>query len=169
MTPVADPFMAGVAPRGLQKGRGGFLRSADDAPYVTDPSGEVCTTGDRKGEVRRVKYGSPSNRGREIENDAGLVKYKQRLSFLGIGMSEELREACKDLALLEEGSDEFRHAADLIAVEADRLTRSWLAADRGTHGHLITELADRGVMPTTSFVQDGYALGLNDDIQDAVH
>lgn len=161
MTIIADPFMAGVRPSGLQVGRGGFLRSADDAPYVTDPTGELCKTGDRKGQVRRLKYGSPSNRGREIENDAGLVKYKQRLSFLGVGMSEELREACKDLVLLDEGSDEFKATADLIAVEADKLTRSWLAADRGTHGHLLCERTDRREPITEADIAAGQDLGLD--------
>ena len=44
MTPVADPFMTDTRPTGLQRGRGGFLRSADDAPWVTDPSDEICKT-----------------------------------------------------------------------------------------------------------------------------
>jgi hypothetical protein len=93
--------------------------------------------------VKRLKYGSPSNRGREIENDAGLVKYKQRLSLAGIGLSDELVIACRNLATLAVGSPEFNSTADSIVVKADELTRSSLAADRGTHGHALTEALDR--------------------------
>lgn len=134
--------MAGVKPTGLQIGRGGFLRSADDAPYVSDPTGDLVKSGARAGQVKRVKYGSPSNRGREIENDVGLVKYKQRLSLAGIGMDEALAQACRDLALLPVGSPEFNTTADAIVVAADKITRSSLAAERGTHGHSICEAMD---------------------------
>lgn len=155
-----DPFMAGIRPNGLQRGRGGFLRSADDAPYVSDPSGELVKSGERKGEVKRLKYGSPSNRGREIENDAGLVKYKQRLTLLGIGMEQSLATACSHLADYAIGSPEFNTAADTIVVCADRITRSSLAADRGTHGHLLCELFDRAEELTDDHVRDGVAVGL---------
>ena len=164
---VVDPFMAGVRPSGLQRGRGGFLRSADDAPYVSDPTGAVVASGARKGEVKRLKYGSPSNRGREIENDAGLVKYKQRLSLAGIGMSDELVTACRNLATLAVGSPEFNSTADSIVVKADQLTRSSLAADRGTHGHLLCELWDR-YEDTSEVYKEGEAVGLSGETQTAV-
>lgn len=167
MIAVTDPFMADVRPTGLQKGRGGFLRSADDAPYVTDPSGDTVKTGARHGEVKRIKYGSPSNAGRLVENDAGLVKYKQRLSFLGIGMDTTLAEACRDLVTLETDSAEFRSAADAIAVAADNVTRSWLAADRGSHGHAITERADQQ-RSWADLYEPGLALGLSEATQEAV-
>jgi hypothetical protein len=157
---AADPFMAGVRPTGLQRGRGGFIRNAWDTPYVTDPSGELVKSGERKGEIKRIAYGQPSGAGRLIENESALTKWKQRLSFLGIGMSDELREQCKDLSLLDSESDEFKTAADLIAVEADKLTRSWLAADRGSHGHLLCELQDKTVAPTDEEYAAGEALGL---------
>ncbi len=159
MIAVTDAFMTGQRPSGLQKGRGGFLRSADDAPYVTDLTGDLVKTGDRKGEVKRVKYGSPSGVGRLIENDVGLTKYKQRLTLLGIGMDDGLRDACKALEGLE--GDEFRKAADTIVVEADKLTRSWLAADRGSHGHLICERVDRDETITEDDIAAGHALGLD--------
>jgi hypothetical protein len=172
---TTDVFMQGVRPQGLQKGRGGFLRSTDDSPYVSDPSGELVKTGARRGEVKRLKYGSPSNRGREIENDAGLVKYKQRLSLLGIGMEPSLATACSHLADYVVGSPEFNTAADAIVVCADRLTRSSLAADRGTHGHLLCELWDQnpnrgcGVFCVPrDVVEAGCALGLDEATQGAV-
>ena len=172
MTPVADPFMTDVRPSGLQKGRGGFLRSADDAPYISDPTGALVKSGERQGEVCRLKYGSPSNRGREIENDAGLVKYKQRLTLLGIGMEPSLATACSHLADYTIGSPEFNTAADTIVVCADRLTRSSLAADRGTHGHLLTEMWDRRKGKSLSLnpptIEAGRAVGLDEATQGAV-
>ncbi len=167
MTP-ADPFMANVRPTGHQRGRGGFYRNAWDTPYVTDPAGELVKTGERKGLPRRIAYGQPSGAGRLIENESALTKWKQRLSFLGIGMSDQLREACKDLSLLDSESDEFKTAADLIAVEADKLTRSWLAADRGSHGHALTERYDRNQqLYPPEFVAEGEALGLDKATQHA--
>lgn len=161
MIPVLDPFMAGVKPQGLQRGRGGFLRSADDAPYVSDPMMLLVKSGERKGQVMRRKYGSPSNRGREIENDSGLVKYKQRLSLAGIGMDPSLAERCRELAELPVGSPEFNTMADGIVVAADRLTRSELAADRGTHGHLLCELWDRREDLDRCIIGAGEEVGLD--------
>jgi hypothetical protein len=140
---VVDPFMAAAPITGIQRGRGGFYRSKDGAPYVSDPSGELVKSGTRKGEVKRLKYGSPSGAGTLIENDVGLTKYKQRNGLLGIGMSEELREACKALVDMDYGSEQFARAADMIVIKADELTRSSLAADRGTHGHALCEALDR--------------------------
>lgn len=166
VTVVLDPFMHGVnlRPPGIQRGRGGFLRSADDSPYVSDPLRETVKSGERKGEVKRLKYGSPSGAGRLIENDIGLTKFKQRKALLGIGMSDQLREACKALVDMDPESDEFATCADRIVVDADTLTRSWLAADRGTHGHLICERWDRGE-GRLDIIDAGLALGLTPDTQ----
>lgn len=166
-----DPFMASAPTSGIQRGRGGFLRSKDGAPYVSDPSGTTVASGARRGEVRRLKYGSPSGAGTLIENDVGLTKHKQRNTFLGIGMSEELREACRALVDMDHGSEAFTKAADSIVIEADKLTRSWLAADRGTHGHLLCELWDKSnghLILTPEQAAAGELVGLDAFTQTAV-
>lgn len=158
-------MQAAVAPKeGIQRGRGGFYRSANDTPWVTDPAGTLVASGPRKGLPLRVAYGSPSSRGREIENDVGLTKYKQRLTLLGIGMEQSLATACSHLADLPIGSPEFNTAADTIVVAADRITRSSLWADRGSHGHAVTELWDLGggrCTFTAEFIKAGEALGID--------
>lgn len=161
-------MQAAVAPpSGIQRGRGGFYRSANDTPWVTDPNGAIVGSGPRKGLPLRIAYGSPSSRGREIENDVGLTKFKQRLTLLGIGMEQALAPACSHLADLPIGSPEFNTAADTIVVAADRITRSSLAADRGTHGHLLCERADTTEV-WADIIPDGEHVGLDTSTQDAV-
>ena len=58
----------------IQRGRGGFLRNTQDVPFVTDPTGAVVKSGDRKGQPKRLAYGSPSGRGKQIENAHNLLK-----------------------------------------------------------------------------------------------
>lgn len=132
------------ATEGIQRGRGGFWRNAMDVPYVSDPTGAVVKSGPRKGQVKRLAYGSPSNRGYMIENDAGLVKWKQRRALYGIGLTPELIEQCRHLATLEIDSSEYNSYADGIVVAANQAARTMLAADRGTHGHALAEDFDKG-------------------------
>ena len=119
--------------------RGGFYRRADDAPYVSDPSGALVKSGTRKGLPKRVLYGSPSNRGKLIENSTNLTKWGERRVVLGLGVNRELIDDCSKLALLDIDSDEYKTLADSIVMRAKDAAEANLAADRGTHVHALTE------------------------------
>jgi len=131
-------------PTGLQIGRGGFLRDRKGRPWVTDPTGALVKSGERKGEIKRLMYGSPSNFGKTIENTTNLQKWGERRLALGIGLSlaggdYELLELCHGLARLDVDSDEYKTLADQIVVRSKEIAEANLAANRGTHTHALTE------------------------------
>jgi hypothetical protein len=132
----------GPATTGIQRGRGGFLRSSQDTPYVTDPSGAVVKSGDRKGEPKRLPYGSPSGAGKLIENSKALEKWGERRVVLGLGTDLALIADCAALARLDVDSDEFKDAADRIVMRCKDAADANLAADRGNAIHALTELPD---------------------------
>ena len=115
---VLDPFMAGVRPDGVQRGRNGFYRGINDVPWISDPDGTLTKSGPRKGEVRRIPYGSPSNRGMQIENSTNLTKWGERRTVYGIGRDPALVEACRVVAELDIDSDEYKTAADAVIIAA---------------------------------------------------
>ena len=124
---------------GIQPGRGGFMRGANDVPWITDPNGELTKSGPRKGLPKRVPYGSPSNRGKLIENTTNLVKWGERRVVLGIGADPALVEMCARLTALDVDSDEYKTLADAVIIKAKQAAEANLAAERGTHGHALTE------------------------------
>lgn len=136
--PVATDAFQGND-EGVQRGRGGFYRRADDAPYVSDPSGATVKSGKRKGMPCRVLYGSPSNRGKQIENSTNLTKWGERRVVLGIGTDRALVDDCSRLVALDVDSDEYKTLADSIIIRAKDAAAANLAADRGTHWHALTE------------------------------
>ena len=151
---AADQFQG--RPEGLQRGRGGFLRSANDVPYVSDPSGVVVKSGARKGEVKRLAYSSTSGFGTLIENRGSLEKWSERKAVEGL---------LADPSILARVPDEFT-AADLdrCVVQAKQAARAWLAADRGTHVHTITEHVDTD-REWSHLLADGAALDIDHDTQ----
>lgn len=151
-------------PAGIQPGRGGFMRSADDKPYVSDPTGATVKSGPRKGEVKRLAYGSPSNRGKQIENTTNLVKWGERRVVLGIGADPELLAMCGQLVGLDIDSDEYKTLADSIIIRAKDAAEANLAAERGTHGHALTEDSDDGRDWLTR-AEAGEVLGLDAAVQ----
>lgn len=128
----------------LQRGRGGFLRNGQDTPYVTDPTGATVKSGPRKGEPKRLAYGSPSGFGKQIESTYNLQKWGERQAMLGVGIDLALIADCHALTQFEAGSDEFKAAADKVVLRAKGAARTNLAADRGTHAHALAEDSDEG-------------------------
>jgi hypothetical protein len=161
----------GPATTGIQRGRGGFMRSSQDTPYVTDPSGAVVKSGDRKGQPKRLPYGSPSGAGKLIENSKALEKWGERRVVLGIGTDLALIADCAALAKLDVDSDEFKDAADQIVMRCKDAAEANLAADRGNAIHALTELPDwlgilqRGEAETAL----GVSLGLTVEVQRSIH
>lgn len=152
---------------GIARGRGGFMRGANDVPWITDPSGAVVKSGARKGEPKRLAYGSPSNRGKQIENTTNLVKWGERRVVLGIGATPELVEMCAGLVGLDVDSDEYKTLADSIIIKAKDAAKANLAAERGTHGHALTEDHD-GDRDWIARAEAGEVLGLDLEVQQAL-
>lgn len=152
---------------GLQRGRGGFVRNADDTPFVTDPSGETVKSGPRKGLPKRLPYGQPSGRGRQIENDFALSKWTQREIVRGVGIDETLRVMCVDVAALDPDTSEYRELADKVVARAQIAAESMLSANRGSHVHLIVQIDDEGG-DWRLRADEGVALGISEDAQAAL-
>ncbi len=123
----------------IARGRGGFYRAANVTPYVSDPSGDLVKSGARKGKPKRLAYGSPSSRGKQIENTYNLQKWGERRVVLGLGVDLALIADCARLATLDVDSDEYKELADTIVLRAKDAAEANLAAERGTHGHALTE------------------------------
>lgn len=154
-------------PSGLQRGRGGFLRGANDAPWVSDPAGGVVKSGPRRGLAKMVAYGSPSSRGKLIEDSTPLTRWAERRVVLGVGVDPALVEACRALLTHEIDGDEFKAAADEVVARAKDAAKTGLAADRGSHGHALTEDDDSGEDWLVR-VERGEALGLDHATQAAI-
>jgi hypothetical protein len=152
---------------GIQRGRGGFLRSTDGKPYVTDPSGATVKSGARKGEPKRLAYGSPSSAGKMIENTYNLQKWGERMTVLGVGIDAEVAAACMALTTLERDSDEFKAAADAVVVAAKAAAKANLAAERGTHTHALSEDHDED-RNWLLRAEEGEDLGLPTEVQAAL-
>jgi hypothetical protein len=148
----------------IQRGRGGFMRSADDKPYVTDPTGALVKGGERKGQPKRLAYGSPSSRGKQIENTFNLQKWGERRVVMGIGVDLALIADCHAVAQLDPESSEFKEAADRIVIRAKDAAQASLAAERGTHGHALTEDHDEE-RDWIARAEAGEILGLDVEVQ----
>lgn len=152
---------------GIQRGRGGFMRNAAGVPYVSDPSGATVKSGARKGEPKRVMYSSTSNFGILIENQGSLEKWSERKVVEGIGIDPDLWRACAELAAMPADAEGRAAVADGIVVAAKRAANAWLAADRGTHAHSLTEHADRAE-DWSHLVEGGVVLGIDPEQQAAI-
>jgi hypothetical protein len=181
-----------AARSGIQRGRGGFMRSAADTPYVSDPSGATMKHDGTKADLialcaergievpdkvtvaqlqellgprpKRLAYGSPSNRGKQIENTTNLVKWGERRVVLGIGADPELVAMCAELVALDVDSDDYKTLADSIIIKAKEAAEVSLAADRGTLGHALSEDFDEG-RDWLGRAESGELLGIPTDAQ----
>jgi hypothetical protein len=151
----------------IARGRGGFMRNAQDTPYITDPTGALVKSGDRKGQPKRLPYGSPSSRGKLIENTYNLTKWGERRVVMGIGVDLALIADCALVAKLDPDSDEFKEAADRIVMRAKDAAEAGLAADRGSHGHALTEDHDEE-RDWIVRAESGEVLGLDASVQQAL-
>ncbi len=103
----------------------------------------------------------PSSLGKQIENTYNLDKWSERQVALGCAVGE------LDLtALLPVDQDDpaWKSRADGIVVEAKRAAKANLAAERGTHTHLLAELDDEGHNWLTR-AEHGEDLGLPTEVQ----
>lgn len=179
-------------PSGIQRGRGGFMRSTDGKPYVTDPSGATTKHDGNKadllklcaergiavadkvtvaqlhellgGRPKRLAYGSPSNRGMQIENSTNLTKWGERRVVLGVGLDPEIAASCAQLIGLDVDSEEYKTAADGIIARAKEIAKANLAAQQGTHVHALTEDSDED-RDWVRRAEAGEILGLDKDLQ----
>ena len=159
---------AATAPdTGIQRARGGFMRNAAGVPYIVDPSGAVTKSGARKGELKRSPYSSTSNFGLLIENNGSLEKWSERKVVEGICLGEDLWNACAELAAMPADAAGRTSLADAIVVRAKRAANAWLAADRGTHAHTLTEHHDLD-QDWSHLVEGGVALGISATQQTAI-
>jgi hypothetical protein len=169
---------------GLTVGRGGFLRDAAGVAYVSDPTGALVADGPRRGEVRLVRYGSPSNFGQQVENLYNLAKWGERRALLGVGLDrvdpiyvevrrdgdtiyayDSVANACAALVGLDADGDDYKMLADRIAVVAKDAAKTNLAADQGTHAHAITEIPGDAWF---SIAERGELLGIPRSAQQAL-
>jgi hypothetical protein len=162
--------VAEVRGDGVQRGRGGFMRSVTDVPYISDPNGELVKSGPRKGEWKRLPYSSTSGFGTLIENRGSLEKWSERKVIEGLAIGSTVIDELFQSYHLCNDETIRKTIADEIVARAKREANSMLAADRGTHAHLICELVDKD-QPWDHIVADGEALGITieqqQDIADA--
>lgn len=152
---IPDTMLAPAAP-----GRrpGDFYRDAKGTPQVTDPVKRR-----KDGQPWTVYYGRPSSFGKQIENTYNLEKWSERQVALGIAHGVD----CTPLLPADQESREWRSLADGIVVAAKREAKAMLAAERGTHTHLLTELDDEGKHWLVR-AEDGEELGIPTDVQAAL-
>lgn len=158
----------------IERRPGDFYRSKAGTPYVSDPSGALVKSGPRKGEPKRLAYGRPSGFGKQIEDTYNLAKWSERTVALGVGIDysdatqvmalPELAARCAQLVDLDPEGDEYRTLADGIVVDAKRIAKAGLAAERGTQAHALTEELDAERDPIAIY-ERGEALGLDPVVQ----
>jgi len=144
ITDDALTMLAGDPVRERQPGD--FHRHATTgAPYVNHPTDTTKT-----GKPRRVMYGRPSSFGSALDNPYNLVKWKERQLLIGV-----------DLIYSSIGpiDPDNREALDALAAYCHKAAGSSLAAERGTHVHLLCEYHDRGTTWGT-LLDAGIALGI---------
>jgi hypothetical protein len=155
MTVTADALdmLAGDPPR-FPKQPNDFHRHPETgAPYVAHP-----TETTKDGRPRRVMYGRPSSFGAALDNPFNLVKWKERQLLTGV----------YELAILWSLIDpDDRDHLDAMAARCHEAAGSSLAADRGTHVHLLCERHDndlgwRDLLPV------GVALGIPTELQNQI-
>ena len=152
---IPDSMLAPAAP---ERKPGDFHRDAKGTPQVTDPVKRR-----KDGKPWTVYYGRPSSFGKQIENTYNLEKWSERQVALGIAHGVD----CTPLLPADQDSREWRSLADGIVVAAKREAKAMLAAERGTHTHLLTELDDEGKHWLTQ-AEDGEELGIPTDVQAAL-
>ena len=147
---------------------GDFKRKGvDGAPYVSDPDGAVVKSGARKGEPKWKLYGRPSSLGKKLGDSYRLSLYQRRMVAKGFAVAPNLLEQAAPLVDLTNDDAEFRTIGDAVVAAAERAAKASLAADRGTHGHALTEDHDREGDPIAR-MEHGETLGIPTPSQHAL-
>lgn len=138
-------------------------------PYVSCPHGEVVKSGPRKGELKWVRYGSPSSFGKDIENSYNLQRWRERRIIIGSTVTDdELTDMYVRLGEMDDKeSDEALKLCDAIIARSKTLAKADLAAKRGTHAHELTEDDDRGAS-WLHRAERGEDLGIPQHVQEAM-
>lgn len=150
---------------------GDFMRDGGGTPWVTNPDGAVVKSGPRKGLPKLEKYGRPSSLGKDIENTYNLDRWNERQIVHGIAKgladpyNDELEIAIN--ALDGKDFDDCKDELDGIVVLAKKFAKANLAAERGTHTHLLAELDDTDRDPIAA-MENGEALGIPIEAQHAM-
>lgn len=139
MTPIPDTMTGQPATR-----PGDFKRNHFGAPIVTRPDDPTKT----------VVYGRPSGFGGNLENPYNLIKWKER----------QLLTGCVEIGL-PDSTD--RDELDKHAARAHEAAGSSLAADRGTHIHLLLERVDR-LESWADLLAEGERLGIPAALQNRI-
>jgi hypothetical protein len=180
----------------VERQPGQFARNHQGAPWVAHPTETTKHTGNkadlivecsRRGiEVPakvtvaqlhallgerpcKVVYGRPSSLGKQIENTTNLQKWSERAEALGLYLDLDLLAPLADLPLEQLTLDDpdARDLLDEIAVKAKNRAQAGLAAERGTHGHELTEDHDTEA-DYIERITRGEDLGLPADVQHAL-
>jgi hypothetical protein len=152
MTVTADALdllAQGGAPSRLP---GDFQRNHQGAPYVNHP-----TETTKDGRPKRVLYGRPSSFGGALDSPYSLLRWKERQLLIGAMEIEHIFG--HTFGADEPISPDDRDALDRLAARCHEAAGSSLAADRGTHVHLLLEHNDRGGIPH-DLLLEGERLGI---------
>jgi hypothetical protein len=102
---------------------------------------------------------------KQIENAFNLMKWSERKVAYGCAVMG-LPDAA-EIARLDPDADDGRKELDKLVVAAHEAAETHIAAQRGTHGHLLTEDFDTDRDPVAR-LEAGQALGLPEWLQRAV-
>jgi len=151
---------------------GDFMRDGGGTPWVTNPDGAVVKSGPRKGLPKLEKYGRPSSLGKDIENTYNLDRWNERQIILGIhnatvaSQDHEL-DPYDFHARIAVATEDDKDELDALVAIAKRFAKANLAAERGTHTHLLAELDDTDRDPIAA-MENGEALGIPIEAQRAM-
>ncbi len=155
VTSEALDMLAGDPPRYPHK-PGDFHRHPETgAPYVNDP-----TETTKAGKPRRVMYGRPSNFGSPLDNPYSLIKWLDRCKLIGAA----LMDLDYEYVLANQDNDKV---LDGVVAKCKELAGGNLAADRGTHIHLLLERYDKGE-GWGDLLDVGQALGIPTELQNQI-
>lgn len=149
---------------------GDFMRDGGGTPWVTNPDGAVVKSGPRKGLPKLEKYGRPSSLGKDIENTYNLDRWNERQIVRGLAVRAIAEPAALGIDLAKLGEldpDESKAELDALVAIAKRFAKANLAAERGTHTHLLAELDDTDRDPIAA-MENGEALGIPIEAQRAM-
>lgn len=142
-------------------GRGGWPRSKQGRPLVTNPHGARHTAGRLKGKIQKWAYHSAS--GAAIDsNPRNLDMWQERQTLAGFlqdrKLAEQARAELAEVSPLDTSAqDEILNRYAGLANEAAGTRR---AADRGTFAHFISECTDKGESPIER-LEEGAELGID--------
>jgi hypothetical protein len=128
------------------------------APYVAHP-----TETTKAGVPRRVMYGRPSSFGAALDNSWNLLKWKERQLVLGLWL---LEHGDGDILSDDDLPDAYR---DSLIARSYEVAGTHLAADRGTHVHLLLERFDKDeCRDFDELIAEGERLGIPAILQDRI-